>query len=119
MTRESAAGGRRPVRRWLARWSPWVHTYLSMFGLAAILFFSATGLTLNHPEWFFEERTVQLEGRLPVEWLHVEADPPSGWDGVDYSHEVEKLEVAGAAPPPGTGCGAGFPTSWCSRTSAR
>ena len=27
----------------------WLHIYLSMFGLAAVLFFSVTGITLNHP----------------------------------------------------------------------
>ena len=26
-----------------------------MFGLAAVLFFSVTGITLNHPDWFFGE----------------------------------------------------------------
>ncbi|QDU59047.1 PepSY-associated TM helix domain-containing protein [Aeoliella mucimassa] len=81
-------------RRWLAKWSRWLHIYLSMFGLAAILFFSATGITLNHPDWFFEEHLVQLEGKLPVAWLHVDGNPPNDWDGYDLSHEVDKLEVA-------------------------
>src|SRR4051794_4386469 len=53
----------------------WLHIYLSMFGLAAVLFFSVTGLTLNHPNWFFgeAERRVQAEGRLDPKWLHVDA----------------------------------------------
>jgi hypothetical protein len=29
-----------------------------MIGLAVILFFSVIGLTLNHPDWFFAEKTV-------------------------------------------------------------
>lgn len=33
----------------------WIHIYLSMISLAAILFFSVTGVTLNHPSWFFGE----------------------------------------------------------------
>ena len=82
------------LRRLLAKWSRWLHIYLSMFGLATILFFCATGLTLNHPDWFFEESTVQLEGELPVEWLHVDAEPPKDWDGYDFAHEVDKLQVA-------------------------
>ena len=43
----------------------WLHIYLSMFGLAAVLFFSVTGITLNHPDWFFgeAERRVEAEGR--------------------------------------------------------
>ena len=36
-----------------AAFARWLHIYLSMFGLAAVLFFSVTGLTLNHPDWFF------------------------------------------------------------------
>ena len=31
----------------------WLHIYLSMFGLAALLFFAVTGVTLNHPDWVF------------------------------------------------------------------
>lgn len=30
----------------------WLHIYMSLFGLAATLFFGVTGLTLNHPDWF-------------------------------------------------------------------
>jgi uncharacterized protein len=30
----------------------WSHTYLSLIGFAAILFFAVTGLTLNHATWF-------------------------------------------------------------------
>ena len=29
----------------------WIHIYTSMLCLLAVLFFSATGVTLNHPEW--------------------------------------------------------------------
>jgi hypothetical protein len=48
----------------------WVHIYVSMFGLAATLFFSVTGLTLNHPDWFGEsERRVSAQGRMSTEWL--------------------------------------------------
>src|SRR3954462_8922712 len=53
----------------------WLHIYLSMFGLAAVLFFSVTGLTLNHPDWFFAqaERSDRAEGRIDPKWLHDEA----------------------------------------------
>jgi len=51
----------------LARWA---HIYLSVVGFLIILFFSATGLTLNHPEWFAESsRTTNLRGALPHEIL--------------------------------------------------
>jgi hypothetical protein len=87
---------RRPesLRRWLARWSRWLHIYVSMFGLATILFFSATGVTLNHPDWFFEERHVERSGTLPKEWLNTGGAAPADWDQTDYSHEVAKLEIA-------------------------
>jgi hypothetical protein len=69
----------------------WLHIYASMLGLAVVLFFSVTGLTLNHPDWFFahrEKRTTE-SGELPREWLgqsgtQEPADPPAS---------VAKLEI--------------------------
>jgi hypothetical protein len=86
---------RRPLRRRLAiRFAAlvrWLHIYLSMFGLAAVLFFGVTGLTLNHPDWFFagSERRVQAEGRVDPKWLRLDA--PGGES--DPSRQVAKLEV--------------------------
>ena len=63
---------RRPFRRRLAirvaKIVRWLHIYVSMFGLAAVLFFSATGVTLNHPDWFFGEaqRSSQSAGAFPI-----------------------------------------------------
>ena len=58
----------------------WTHIYLSMFSMAAILFFSVTGITLNHPSWFFgeTERSTQAQGQVDTRWL---------------GSEVAKLEV--------------------------
>lgn len=78
----------------------WLHIYVSMFGLAAVLFFSVTGITLNHPDWFFgnARREVQAEGELDPKWLHVGTAQASG-DGSDAdaepdrSKEVAQLEV--------------------------
>jgi hypothetical protein len=58
----------------------WTHIYLSMFSMAAILFFSVTGITLNHPGWFFgeTERSTQAQGQVDTRWL---------------GSEVAKLEV--------------------------
>jgi len=55
----------------------WLHIYLSMFGLASILFFGATGLTLNHPDWFFagKESTVQAKGMMEPKWLQAGPSP--------------------------------------------
>jgi hypothetical protein len=92
---------RRPFRRRLAirfaKLVRWLHIYLSMFGLAAVLFFSATGITLNHPDWFFGEaqRSVRTEGKIDSRWLHLEAHEagasPEGPG--DLSSQVNKLDV--------------------------
>lgn len=74
----------------LAAVTLWLHVYVSMFGLAVVLFFSVTGITLNHPDWFFAgaENSVQAEGHLDTSWLRrgsgSETDPSQG---------VAKLEV--------------------------
>ncbi len=69
---------RRTAGRWgrrlkirLVRLMLWLHIYVSMFGLAAVLFFSVTGITLNHPDWFFgsAERQDQAEGQVDRKWL--------------------------------------------------
>lgn len=50
--------------------SRWLHIYLSMFSLGVVLFFGATGLTLNHPGWFTRfETTADLEGKVDPTWL--------------------------------------------------
>lgn len=83
----------------LVKLTLWLHIYVSMFGLAAVLFFSVTGITLNHPDWFFAnaERQEQAEGQLDARWLH--AATPSAADSSepigepDRSNEVARLEV--------------------------
>lgn len=65
---------RRRLNLRLAAFMRWIHIYLSMFSLAAILFFSATGITLNHPDWFFgeAERNLQVQGRMEPQWLNLD-----------------------------------------------
>ena len=46
----------------------WLHIYSSMVSLVAVLFFAATGVTLNHPDWLASESTRELSGRLPSTW---------------------------------------------------
>jgi hypothetical protein len=65
-----------------------------MFGLATILFFGTTGLTLNHPSWFFDESTRQATGHVSREYLELSVAAPENWDEYDYSHLVDKLRVA-------------------------
>lgn len=86
--------GSTSLHRLAAKWFRWVHIYLSMISLAAILFFSITGLTLNHPDWFFSENTVRLEGQLDSAWLNLKVPNPEGWDENDFGHQIDKLKVA-------------------------
>jgi hypothetical protein len=91
----------RPLKRRLsirfAKLMRWLHIYLSMFGLAVVLFFSVTGLTLNHPDWFplVGERTTEAEGKIRPEWL--DRKDPSGArnerEASDPSARVAKLEI--------------------------
>jgi uncharacterized protein len=77
----------------------WLHVYVSMFGLGAVLFFSVTGITLNHPDWFSAgaEHQVQAEGQVDLKWLNTGA-PPSD-PAIDKDREsdpaahVAKLEI--------------------------
>jgi len=75
----------------------WLHIYLSMFGLAAVLFFSVTGLTLNHPDWFpgIGERRTEAEGMIRPEWLHKAGASGSSEprERPDPSAQIAKLEI--------------------------
>ncbi|MEJ0061560.1 MAG: PepSY-associated TM helix domain-containing protein [Terricaulis sp.] len=47
-TGKSGGGGRGAFYRLCREW----HGYISAFAFLALAFFSVTGITLNHPEWF-------------------------------------------------------------------
>ena len=53
------------------KWSRLVHIYLSMLGLLSVVFFSITGIMLNHEEWFgfAEPRIRKTEGTVPAALL--------------------------------------------------
>ena len=65
----------------VAKLSRWLHIYLSMVSFAVVLFFSFTGLTLNHPSWFGGDKQVIVKnkGKLNVKWVNTK--------------EVAKLEI--------------------------
>ena len=46
---------RKAKRSSFAAWMRWLHIYLSMLGFTALIFFSVTGITLNHADWFFAD----------------------------------------------------------------
>jgi hypothetical protein len=62
-------------RRKLASISRWLHVYLSMASFGILLFFAATGLTLNHQDWFAgQHRTKQSHGLLDSRWVNGTVD---------------------------------------------
>ena len=68
---QPTGAGRAPASRRAAvtarSWTRVVHVYTSMVALLVVLFFGATGLTLNHPEWSpgFDTTTSTVEGVVP------------------------------------------------------
>ncbi len=54
----------------LYKWAKWLHVYISTTTLLLVLFFSLTGITLNHPDWMLgsEAQRQSLEGTLPETW---------------------------------------------------
>jgi uncharacterized protein len=70
----------RPLKLRIHSGMRWLHTYLSLLSLLMVLFFSVTGLTLNHADWIVGSlRQSEKTGQLPKEWLR--------------SAESKKLEI--------------------------
>ena len=54
----------------MVTWARWSHIYLSMVSFAILFFFAATGLTLNHQDWFAnQQRTTTYQGAVDRAWL--------------------------------------------------
>jgi hypothetical protein len=63
--------------------SRWLHTYLSMISFTLLLFFAATGLTLNHADWFSAKPVIKKStGAMSISWLSAK----------DTSH-IDKLSI--------------------------
>ena len=72
-------------KRRFAHLARWLHTYLSMLSFAILLFFAATGLTLNHAEWFDSHaRPTMVHGTLNKDWVNA-----SNLDGVEKENLVK------------------------------
>ena len=101
-TKPSQTGAKTPVhftahlRRKIAVVSRWLHVYLSMVSFAIVLFFSVTGLTLNHTEWFANsEKTIRTTGQMPHAWLRPDGNSePSKLEIVEHLRSVNKLHGA-------------------------
>jgi len=73
------------LKRRIAKYSRWLHIYTSMASFVIVFFFAATGLTLNHVNWFASaERATRVTGTLDPSWTNT------------GSSEVHKLEIVEA-----------------------
>lgn len=63
------------MRKGTAKVTRWLHIYLSMLSFAVVFFFAATGITLNHAEWFSRHvQTTHYRGIVPAALLHESTD---------------------------------------------
>jgi uncharacterized protein len=76
---------RRPLRLRVHSVLRWLHVYTSMVSLVVVLFFAATGVTLNHPDWLATERTQEVTGTMPAAWKTA--------NGVDWLVVAEHLRA--------------------------
>jgi hypothetical protein len=76
---------KRPLRLRVHSVLRWLHIYTSMVSLLVVLFFAATGVTLNHPDWLATERTEQITGTLPAAWKTP--------NGIDWLVVAEQLRA--------------------------
>jgi hypothetical protein len=68
--KKSAAGIK--WNRKFAEVSRWLHIYVSMISFAIVLFFSVTGVTLNHPDYFAGEmKETHEKGQMDTAWVKV------------------------------------------------
>ena len=88
------ASQRKP--RWSRRFAAfmrWLHIYLSMLAFTIVLFFSITGLTLNHADWFLDghEHRVATTGSIDRQWLH--AGTGQSTDAESDDAVIDKLQI--------------------------
>jgi len=71
------------LKKGTINFSRWLHIYLSMLSFIVVLFFSVTGLTLNHAEWFDGKQVEKkLTGNVPAAWVKVKD-----------TTQIKKLEI--------------------------
>ena len=78
-----------------------LHAYLSAFAFIALIFFSATGVMLNHPEWFEAYSPHEVEAKLtlsPAELAVAKGAP-------DVARAIGKAVAAKASLPGAYGSG--------------
>ncbi|MEM7199651.1 MAG: PepSY-associated TM helix domain-containing protein [Planctomycetota bacterium] len=87
-----SSGPRPKARRRLPIWVRWLHTYTSLIGFGALIFFAVTGLTLNHAEWFEGiESNDERRGSAPSELLEACSRPMGDLAIAGWIREQEQL----------------------------
>ena len=86
-------------KRWKqasAKWIRWLHIYGSMFSCALVLFFSLTGITLNHPSWFGGDQAIvrEVKGKLNQEWLPNDSEKISKLEIVEHLRITDQVRGA-------------------------
>jgi hypothetical protein len=72
-----------------------IHVYVSMTLLSLLLFFSVTGITLNHPEWFRDSKADVVERALMIDLSMIKNPPLTPLQIVNVSTAIEqKLSVS-------------------------
>lgn len=65
-------------KRRLAKYSRWLHIYVSMTSFVVVFFFAVTGWTLNHPDLLVgRERTAKATGAVDAKWTNTGAADPA------------------------------------------
>ncbi len=97
---------------WVYKWARWLHVYISAGTLLLVLFFSLTGITLNHPDLMLGSEAIRqsLDGTLPnswktgdtVNWLEV-SEYLRNEQGVhgqvsDYRNDASEAQISFNAP---------------------
>ena len=70
-----------------------IHVYVSMALLTLLLFFSVTGITLNHPEWFSRHQAQVIEQELTIKsitQLSITADQITNEQQQIIANEIEQ-----------------------------
>lgn len=81
-----------------------IHVYVSMALLTLLLFFSVTGITLNHPEWFRDHQAQVIEKELIINTiadLAISDNTPSRQQLAVIASEVEQafsISLQGITP---------------------
>jgi hypothetical protein len=79
-------------KRRTAKYSRWLHIYLSMFSCVVVLFFAVTGITLNRPELFAaHERVTEGSGTVAAALLDGSGAEPDRLGIVEYLRATHGL----------------------------